>query len=330
MLSLLLAEMGRSFRRRAVWLIALITLGVLLTYSWSNHYEVSDLRGQIRLFEQVQHLQETAETPQEESPGLNEQIESYRTRIDDRRIQLAPEQSHFFLLRFFGTAVGVFISMVLASTVVGADFRWSYWKTLTAHEPRRARVVLAKVVTIWLFILVGLAIVLGLSYPVNSLFAQIYDVRPFGGSPQADLLLDDLGRAWVVNGTYATLAAAIVLATRSNLAGLVGSLALLGIDGLVSGRVPVPSYRFGSPAQQVAALFPKPIALSSFADVPGAQWFAPMQITRVIERTPNSISLEYTPLAPIPPEQAVVVLICWSLVFLLLAALAMKSRDIPA
>lgn len=323
MLSVLLAEIGRARRRRAVWLIFFVALGILTIYSWTNHSAVADTRRMLESFE--------ADPPQFESgPGESETavldfMDSFAETIERRRVQLSARQSHRFLLAFFGTATGVIMSAALASTLMGADFRWRYWKTLASHEPRRWRLVLAKLVTLWFFILIGLVVILGLSYPLNSLFARLYDVRTFGGVPQAASVADGLGRAWLVNCSYGTVAAAIVLVTRSNLAGLGGTFGFTLADGLISQRFSFLGY--GSPAQQVAALFPQPDRFTSFNDVPGVQWFAPSESMGIIEVEGNRF-FSTVPIS-IPDERAALILGGWVLVAVLLAVWAMKGRDLP-
>lgn len=324
MLSVIRAEIGRSRRRRAVWLIALITLGTLGIYSWSNHSNVANLREFLRR-DEAYRLQ----TGQLSDGYVRDFIDSTNQTIERRRVQLSAGQSHHFLLGFFGTAMGVAISVVLASTMVGADFRWGYWKTLAAHEPRRWRLLAAKFMVLWLFILLGLLVVLALSYPLNSLFGQLYDVRSFGGIPRVTSILNELGRAWLVNCAYGSLAAAIVLITRSNLAGLGGGLGLTLADGFLSQKFPFLGY--ASPAQQVSALLPPPDPFTSFNDVLGVQWFEAVESQAfVVVRVGGKVTMKaISPLA-IPDERAALILTAWVLLALVVAILAMRSRDLPA
>lgn len=323
MLSVIRAEIGRARRRRAVWLLGFITLAILAIYSWTNHSAVASNRRSVEL------LRQPGQPPSSEDERRSRQhfIESLTEQINTRRSQLSPGESYHFLLGYFGTAMGVTISVLLASTMVGADFRWGYWKTLTAHEPRRWRLVVSKFVALWLLILVGLMIVLGLSFPLNSLFAQLYEVRPLAGFPQSSELLSELGRAWLVNCVYGSLAAAIVLVSRSNLAGLGGSLGLTLADGLLSQKYSFLGY--GSPAQQVVALFPGPDRFSSFNDVPGVQWFRASESFEVI-RVGGQLTMKAGPKLTIPDERAAAFLIAWALVAVMVAILAVRSRDLPA
>jgi ABC-type transport system involved in multi-copper enzyme maturation permease subunit len=334
--STLLAELGRSRRRRAIWLISLITLAILGLYSWTNHKAVEDSRTQIDFLESSLRLE--VENPgqrlgptitQEEFRAqIRQQIASDRKQIEDRRIQLSSKRSHRYVLGYFGTAIGVSISILLAAVLSSGDFRWSYWKTLASHEPRRGRLILAKFISIWLFILIGLLVILALSYPLDALFARLYDVQPPRGIPAATDVAGRLWRAWLVNSVYASLAAAIVFASRSAIAGLAGGFGIFVAEGVASQRIatmhPV------SIAQQVLGLFRPRTGLSSFADVTSVQWFEPTAL-RTIAKTPEGFPvLMSRAMKLVPTTRAALVLVGWILVFSAFAIAAMKRRDLPA
>lgn len=359
-IDLIRAELRKALSRRVTKLIGALSLAGVLLFLWSQASHVSSLRSQIASLKE--NIEGLSTQPPERLFGRS--VEEHRKNLEftivvtahsvhkSRRL-LHPENSHNVTLGFMGTIPGVGVAVLLASTLFGAEFRWRYWKTALTTEPRRIRVLAAKLVSMWLLLLVALMMLLGISYPANAAFGSIHDVNQPG--PQlTDLSTESqqafdrffeartkidgeplpkmVGTAWLTLSFYATLAASLVLWIRSSLAGLVGAGIFL-LEGFLFARLSfdtpafaerLPALRVISPSQQIAYLLPNV--------EPGQLWY---ETFGLIVKYTGSVSTGITPsivkqFPPIPDWRAFLVLGLWTLLTVILAAAALRSRDIPA
>lgn len=360
MINLIRAELKKAISRRGLKLMALVALGMLVWISWSNHKSIDDSRKYIRAVERAlddpnSQQQSIRDGPGGKYPYFGPDVteDEYRKQLESGRLfsvvgvfQATPilhaGNSHRVTLGVFGTVPGVLFAVLIASTFVGADFRWSYWKTAATVEPRRGRLILAKLTALWLLLAIGLVVLLGLSYGVNALFAQVYDLdQPIPSlnkvgsaylkiytTDQLDVadLLGTLGAAILSIGTYATFAAAAVVWARTSLAGPLASVGLLVLDGaLITPRLT--AIRHASPAQQIAFLLPD-IPHISFDAVRGI-WFERMD--KIVSfSTVGPRSLQVTELSTIPDWRALSVLAAWIALGILIAVAGLRARDLPS
>ena len=360
-LDLLRVELEKAIGRRAFKFVALITLAMLIWLSWSNYKALAEHR------EEIRSAQRAIEDPNSRDVSIREgfrgrypyfgsevtkeeyrsQLESFRSfsvlhaTVAKHNLQLA--NSHRVILGFFGTVPGVLLAVLVASTFFGAEFRWGYWKTSATHEPRRGRLIVAKLGATWLILGIGLSGLLALSYGPNAIFAEIYGLQEMipsldkvdprfqqtfskqtGFSPLDPFV--NLGAAWLSIGTYATFAIAAVIWARTTLAGPLASVGLLVLDGtLITPRLL--AVRHVSPAQQIAFLLPD-IPFTGFQAGKGI-WYERMD--RIVSF--SGTGMESVPnlemLSNIPDWRALLVLAGWIVAAAGVAVIGLRARDLP-
>lgn len=354
-MGLIRAEVRKALSRRAVQLIGVVALVMLASNSWTNHQAGSDAHDDVVTFRaamddasKAPHMRSDPDLSPEESRESFGMLQFLRADKERSLRQiLSPRYSHLITLRWWATGAGIIVAIFLASTLFGAEFRWRYWKTSAAQEPRRLRLVLGKLIAMWILVLFGLLFLLAGSYGVNSVFARIHGfddpvaqadlgelgvrigaVLPAaegeGGWPDLDSVLLSLATAWLSTSLYATVSAAAVLWIRTSLAGPLASIAFLVADGwLLTPRFVF--LRFASPAQQIAYLIPV-IGRNTGGEGRTGAWLRPID---------SAISLEpgsggFIQLTGIPDWQAIAVLVAWIALMACVGIVALRSRDIPS
>lgn len=269
---------------------------------WSNFAEVTSLRRNVKLEqnERAALSNQTHPNPTEgaESLGIFEEQNSNRARA--LRVYLGSKYVHEFAMGLWGTLPGIFLAVLLASTIFGADFRWDFWKMLALQEPRRVRILLAKFLVLGVLILIALVVLLGTSYGFNALFLRAHSFKTEAAVfPSFVEIGSWLARAFLSSYSYAAVAGLVVVAFESALGGSGVTLGFLAIDSLLfDAKSDAPIYHFSaSPAQQVANLF------GSLPDLPlgiyGIVWFSKRQTIDLIQVKLPQLHLQGIPPSPV-------------------------------
>lgn len=264
MLLLVKSELAKAWNRRPVRGLALCAIGLMILFVWANHWLVQDTREAISQLERRRDSLQISNRPSPSLPALtpeqqheaieslNQLIKSYRGRLEELSEALGPQNAHRLVLQMLASIPGVSLACLLVSSFVGAEFGWGYWRIMSVQEPRRGKIIFAKAIAVSLLILAGVVIVLILSYPLHFIFARVFHLRAETGTPAATEVFGWIMRAWVSCVTYAAIASAIVIVTKSGLAGAAGTIGFLLLDSFVTGLVPY--LRRISPSQQIANL----------------------------------------------------------------------------
>jgi hypothetical protein len=250
-------------------------------------------------------------------------LPAIRESLEREAARLAPRVTFAQRARTLGTFPGVLFGVLAAAALLGAEWRWGVWKTLLTHEPRRGVLLAARLATLWLLVAAGFAVALGAVAGLDAIFRAVARVGSSGG-PGAGTLARTAAKGLLSVEVYATLAAALTMALRTSLAG-VGSLVVLLVDGLVTERFR--ALRHALPAQQVAAL----LAPREGFPGPGYVWWPRTEAGAfTCQPAPGGGQVCFqTPLAPIPPTRAVLVLLAWVAALALGAWAALRARDAP-
>ena len=262
-------------------------------------------------------------TPEQVRQQLPELIPAFRAELAKTARLLTPRASFQAHARTLGTFWGVLFIVLIASTLIGAEWRWGVWPALLTHEPRRGRMVLAKLATVWTIVGFALVLVLGFTAGLDVIFRHISSVGARGG-PSPLGLARMSGKALLSLEVYATFAAALTMMLRTSMGGIGSFLLLLG-DGLATRKWTW--FRLELPTQQIARLIPSPIEGIGR----GYVWFPSVYATKSsCQSTPEGFRLcQQIPLPPIPLWRAVAVLFAWIATASLLAWLVMRRRDAP-
>jgi len=137
------------------------------------------------------------------------------------------------MLYTFGFVSGV----VVIGANVGGEYTWNTIRLMTAAEPRRWRVLLAKLIALWIVIvaalLLGLATTLGTSAIITAVAGE-FDLS----FVDAEYLRESAyGFLRVIVGTAPYFALALLLATygKSATAGIALALGVAFVEGIISG-----------------------------------------------------------------------------------------------
>lgn len=256
--------------------------------------------------------------------ALPELIPAFRQDVAQAEKRLTPRASLKSRARAAGVFWGVLFIVFAASTVVGAEWRWGVWRSLLTHEPRRIRMVVAKVATVWTVVAVGLAVTLAFTAGLDAIFRTISHVSA-GGGPSVAGIARTAGKSLLSLEVYATFAAAAVMAIRASFGGI-ASLALLLGDGLASAKWPW--LRHVVPTQQIARLLPPP-ADNFFGG--GYVWWGQLGSGRIVcePRGVGITECREIPFTAIPHWRAVLVLFAWIALASVIAAVVVRVRDVP-
>lgn len=249
-------------------------------------------------------------------------LPEFRSQLEQDAARLAPRVVLRDRAETLGTFFGILFVVLIASTLIGAEWRWGVWRTLLTHEPRRGRVLAAKLAALWVAVAVGAIGLLAVTAGLDAVFRMMSNIEASGG-PDVAILARVAGRSLLSLELYATVAAALATTIRTSFAGMGSLLFILG-DGLASGRFTW--LRHFLPTQQIATLLPG----HPFNQRPGYTWWP--QITGIdrcqVEAT-GGVNCFTTPLKPIPHWRASVVLVGWIVAFALAAWAMLRARDVP-
>ncbi len=222
-----------------------------------------------------------------------------------------------------GTFFGILFVVIITATFIGAEWRWGVWRTLLIHEPRRGRVLAAKLGALWVAVAVGTVAVLAVTAGLDAIFRRISDITSSGG-PSALTVARVTGRSLLSLELYATVGAAFATTMRTSFAG-VGALLFILVDGLATRRFTL--LRHVLPTQQIATLMPGNI----FGDRPGYAWWPLLTggEERCTVRGPGIVECVPAPLKAIPHWRASLVLAAWLAAFVAATWALLRARDVP-
>ena len=215
------------------------------------------------------------------------------------------------MLYSFGFASGV----VVVGSNVGSEYGWNTVRTVTAAEPRRWRVLLAKLVALWALVvaalLLGLAIMLATS-GVITLTAGEFDLAFVDAQYVRESALSFL-RMLAATAPYFALAVLLATVGKSATAGIALSFGVAFLEGIVSGLMTL--------AGGWVAEIP-PYLLDANGDTlglaNGGQMEAMFGGESAFGQAFNRPSLTH----------AVVVMLCWTAVFLAASFWAFRRQDL--
>jgi ABC-type transport system involved in multi-copper enzyme maturation permease subunit len=253
-------------------------------------------------------------------PGI---VRSLREQIDMAERFLGLRSLFETRVRVLGTFVGVLFAVLFASTFFGAELRWSVWRTLLTHEPRRGKLIASKFAALWTLVLVGFVLALVVSTGVDVVMRNLLDVNANVAGPSVVRLAKEMGWAALSLGVYSTLAGALTIAVRTSLAGMVSLLLFVG-DLLLVGKYTW--LRVFLPVQNIAWLLPQPQTVTS-----GYVWPPPILVKFECVRQAGTPFRECKDvmLKPIPHWRASFVLGAWIIGFAFAAWAVFRSRDVP-
>ncbi len=232
--------------------------------------------------------------------------------------EFAPRRLFASRTRTAGTFWGVLFAIWFAAAIFGGEWRWSLWRTQLVQEPRRGRLLVAKLTSLWILVAVGFVVALGFVAAADAVFRVIFSVEASGGAGFGTLA-GDAARSLIGIEAYATLAASLAVVVRGSLGGFGAPLLLILVDGLVTQRY-VWLHRV-LPGQQIAWLvrsIPSEIVVSTM-------WWEPTRSKTVCVAG----GCRHVPLPPVGRPVAAAVLVAWIGLATLWAYAALRSRDIP-
>jgi hypothetical protein len=249
-------------------------------------------------------------------------IDSQKGLVHQTEQILGPRSLFSTRVRALGTFVGIVFAVLLGASFTGAEFRWGVWPTLLTHEPRRGRVLGSKLAALWTLVVIGFIAALATTFGVDVVMRIVSHVHASGG-PTAVRLAKESGWATLSLELYATIAAAIALALRTSLAGMLTLLLPIG-DHLLIDKYHWLRHYF--PVQQIATLLPAPHRVGT-----AYVWFSRLTGGVVCEPSVSPGAFQQCReilLKPIPHWRASLVLVGWTVVFALAAWGLLRARDV--
>jgi ABC-type transport system involved in multi-copper enzyme maturation permease subunit len=261
-------------------------------------------------------------TPEQIDELRPQLIQSQEANVARTEKLFGPRDLFETRVRALGTFVGMVFAVLLAATLIGAEFRWGVVRTLLTHEPRRGRLLAGKLVALWTFVAAGFLIVLAVVTGVDVVMRITSNVHASGG-PSALRIAKQAGWAVLSLELWATMSATLVMLARVSIAGVVTLLATVGDHLLVSKFHWLRHYL---PTQQIASLLPTPTKITT-----AYVWYPKVTGGFVCTRNASEFfeNCREIVFKPIPHWRASLVLVGWTLGFALVAWGVLKARDVP-
>jgi ABC-2 type transport system permease protein len=212
---------------------------------------------------------------------------------------------------------GTIFAMILAAGAVGSEYSWGTVRLMATAASGRVRLMAAKLLVVCGLVAAGtlLAVAVGLIYSSIITFttggADFGFVTPGFIRDQAE----SFGRTLFVMTPYVTLAFAVAAIGRSTLAGVGAGIGIAFIEPLINGLMRLA----GNPWKEIPNYL-----INSNTDVVILQ----NKVPDVIRFGPSSQDLARNHLNGTP--EAMLILAAYSVVFVALAFLAYRRRDITA
>ncbi|MPZ50566.1 MAG: hypothetical protein GEU75_14930 [Dehalococcoidia bacterium] len=248
------------------------------------------------------------------SDALSGTSASDQGTVEDIRSTLYLEETVPFailMLYTFGFVGGV----VVIGSNIGSEYTWNTIRTLTSAEPRRWRVLTAKLIALWALVVVGLLIGLVAALTTSAaitLAAGRFDLQFVDAAYIQDSVLSFL-RTLVGTAPYFSLAALLGVVGRSPTAGIALALGVAFLEGIVSGLMQlaggwvanIPLYTLDANADSLAL-----VEGGVLSDLYGQSGFG-----EAIQRP--------------SVEHAVIVLLFWAFAFISATYWCLSRQDLP-
>ncbi len=215
------------------------------------------------------------------------------------------------MLYSFGFVSGV----VVIGSNVGSEYGWNTVRTVTAAEPRRRLVLLAKLVTLWAVVLLGMLLGLALmlaTSAVITLTAGQFDLSFVDAEYARDSLYSFL-RLIVATSPYFALAVLLAVVGKSATAGIALSLGVAFLEGIVGGLMSLAGGWVAKVPQYMLDTNADTLGLAN-----GGQLEAMFGSQSAIGQAFNRPSLWH----------AATVLLCWAAVFLVVSFWTFHRQDL--
>ncbi len=137
------------------------------------------------------------------------------------------------MLYLFGFVAGV----VVVGANVGAEYTWNTMRTLTAAEPRRGRVLLAKLIALWVTILAGMLVAMAVMLATSAVItisAGEFDLSFVDAAYLGDSA-GSFGKVLVATSPYLHLAFLFGVIGKSPTAGIALALGVAFLEGIIGG-----------------------------------------------------------------------------------------------
>ena len=286
------AELLKIRRRPSSWVLPLIWLAIIVLLNYALTYT---------LLSNVPPPTFPEGTPQQQQEQLREQQEQFQ---EQQLRSLYPENLVRNLIGGY-PSVGAPIALILGALAVGSEYGWATFKTILTQRPGRTALFLGKLFALGviLALLVALTFATG---AIASLVVAALAGGPVKGPPLGELLRA-IGAGFLILAVWAALGALLSTLLRSTALsiglGLVYSLVLETV------------------------IFNLPINSESF---PNARRFFPGQNSSSLAdsfsgQPPAGIA---PPSSQIDGEQAALVLLAYTLAFVVIATLVFRRRDV--
>jgi ABC-2 type transport system permease protein len=286
------AELLKIRRRPSSWVLPLIWLAIIVLLNYALTYT---------LLSNVPPPTFPEGTPQQQQEQLREQQEQFQ---EQQLRSLYPENLVRNLIGGY-PSVGAPIALILGALAVGSEYGWATFKTILTQRPGRTALFLGKLFALGviLALLVALTFATG---AIASLVVAALAGGPVKGPPLGELLRA-IGAGFLILAVWAALGALLSTLLRSTALsiglGLVYSLVLETV------------------------IFNLPINSESFTN---ARRFFPGQNSSSLAdsfsgQPPAGIA---PPSSQIDGEQAALVLLAYTLAFVVIATLVFRRRDV--
>ena len=290
MLASLGAELLKIRKRPSTWVLALIWLSTIVLLNYTLTYAFLSNAPPPTFPEG---------TPEQQQEQLREQQEQFQ---EQQLRSLYPENLIRNLIPGY-PSIGAPIALILGALAVGSEYGWATFKTILTQRPGRTALFFGKLLA--LGVILALLVVLTFVIGAACSFVLALLAGASLNGPPAGELLRALGAGFLILAVWASLGALLATLLRSTALsisiGLVYSLVLETI------------------------IFNLPIRNESFS---GAREFFPGQNSSALA---DSFSTQApTGFAPPPVDapQAAFVLLVYTTIFVLLAALVFYRRDV--
>ncbi len=290
MLASLGAELLKIRKRPSTWILPLIWLSIIILLNYALVYA---------LLSNVPPPTFPEGTPKQQQEQLREQQEQFQQQ---QLRSLYPENLFSSLIPGY-PSIGAPIALILGALAVGSEYGWATYKTVLTQRPGRTAVFLGKLLALGV-ILASLVFLTFATAAASSFVVAVLAGGPLKGPPLGDLLRA-LGAGFLILAVWASLGALLATLLRS-------TALSIGI-GLVYSLV------------LETVIFNLPIPNESFRDA--SQFFPGQNSTSLADSFSAQAPTGFTP-PPVDATQATLVLLVYTALFVLLAALVFSRRDV--
>jgi len=291
MLASLGAELLKLRKRPSTWVLPLIWLLIIVLLNYTLVYA---------LLSNIPPPAFPKDTPKQQQETLREQQEQFQ---EQQLRSLYPENLVQSLVPGY-PSVGAPIALILGALAAGSEYGWATFKTILTQRPGRTALFLGKLLALGV-VLASLVALTFFTAAASSLVVAVLAGGPLKGPPSGDLL-PALGAGFLILATWASLGALLATLLRSTALsigiGLVYSLVLESV------------------------IFNLPIENESFRNA--REFFPGQNSSSLADSFSGQPPAGFSPPPTIDAPQATLVLLVYTTLFVLLAALVFSRRDV--